>query len=65
MGDFCEISDFSPLKVENTQKIFQKSEKNSLARPGPVNNMKKNFFAFLDKLDHLEAIKKILILNEK
>ena len=62
MGDFCEKSDFSPLKVENTQNIFQKSEKNSLAGPGPVgkgvNNMEKNFFAFLDELDHLEAIKK-------
>ena len=62
MGDFCEKSDFSPLKVENTQNIFQKSEKNSLAGPGPVGRggqqYEKNFFAFLDELDHLEAKKK-------
>ena len=68
MGDFCEKSDFSPLKVENTQNIFQKSEKNSLAGPGPVgkrvNNMEKNFFAFLDELDHLEAKNKYYFLVE-
>ena len=48
-----------------TYYIFQKSEKKSLAEPGPVGrgvtNMEKYFFAFLDELDHLEAIKKILI----
>ena len=63
MGDFCEKSDFSPLKVENTLNIFPKSEKNSLAGPGPVgrgvNNMEKNFFAFLDELDHLEDLKRM------
>ena len=32
---------------------------------GGVNKIGKNFFAFLDELDHLEAIKKILILNGK
>ena len=62
MGDFCEKSDFSPLKVENTQKNSEKSEKMSLTWLGPVRGgvtkMEKYFFAFLDELDHLEAIKK-------
>ena len=54
MGDFCEKSHFSPLKVENTFQVhFQKK---SLAEPGPVGrgvtNMEKKFFAFLDELDH-------------
>ena len=57
MGDFCEKSDFSPLKVENN-----KSEKKSLAEPGPVGRgvtkREKYFFAFLDELDHFEAKKK-------
>ena len=37
MGDFCEKSQFSPLK---SWKYL---------------NIAKNFFAFLDELDHLEA----------
>ena len=32
---------------------------------GGVTKMEKNFFAFLDELDHLEAIKKYSFLNEK
>ena len=57
MGDFCEKSDFSPLKVENTQKIFQKIAWLSQDQwGGGVTKMEKYFFAFLDKLDHLEAI---------
>ena len=61
-GTFVEKSDFSPLKVENTENIFQKSEKSSLTGPGPLGRegqqYEKNFFAFLDELNHLEAIKK-------
>ena len=41
----------------------------SLTWLGPVRGggtkMEKNFFAFLDALDHLEAIKKDSFLNEK
>ena len=62
MGDFCEKNDFSPLKVENT-RTFSKNLKKIVwlgqdQWGGGVNYMEKNFFAFLDELDHLEAIKK-------
>ena len=66
MGDFCEKSDFSPLKVENTQKIFQKIAWLSQDQwGGGVTKMEKYFFAFLDELDHLEAIKKYSFLSGK
>ena len=62
MVDFRWKQDFSPWKVENTEKS-EKSEKMNLTWLGPVRGegvtkMGKNFFAFLDVLDHLEAIKK-------
>ena len=69
MGDFCEKSDFSPLKVENTQNIFQKSEKKQFgwARTSGEGGQQyeKKFFAFLDELDHLEAKIKYYIFSGK
>ena len=69
MGDFCEKSHFSPLKSWKYLNIAKKSEKKALgwSRPGGegVSPRWKNFFAFLDELDHLEAKKKILIVGGK
>ena len=63
MGDFCEKIDFSPLKSWKYFEHCNKSEKKSLAGGGG-HQCEKNFFAFLDKLDYLEA-KKILIVSRK
>ena len=69
MGDFCEKSDFSPLKSWKYLEHFQKSEKKELvlARLGGEGGHQgeKKFFAFLDELDHLEAIKKYYIFSGK
>ena len=69
MGDFCEKSHFSPLKSWKYLNIAKKSEKKRLAGPGlggrGCHQGEKNFFAFLDKSDHLQAKKKILIVGGK
>ena len=59
MGDFCEKSHFSPLKswkYLHCEKIWKKAL--GWSRPGGRGGHQgeKNFFAFLDKSDHFQAI---------
>ena len=58
---------FSLWKVENIYFIYifiSDQNQNVWDRGGGVQKMEKNFFAFLDELDHLEAKKNINFLME-